>query len=238
LTYKNFNTDRVMRWRLLLEEFGPELFYVKGNKNIPADFFSRCTTLDESADLYVQEKHTPEPERLASEFGLTDADLPEVVYPLLYRTLQRHQKADASLLTTAQTRAGYTVKNFRGGGTERHLVCRNDRIVVPSSLRERIVDWYHEVLCHPGVNRTEKTIRQHFTWHKMSDDIKRKISLCPTCQRTKKHVQKYGHLPPKEAETAPWEQLCVDLVGPYQIRKDKNKVLVLHAVTMIDPATG
>ena len=25
LTYKQFNTDRVMRWRLLIEEFGPEM---------------------------------------------------------------------------------------------------------------------------------------------------------------------------------------------------------------------
>ena len=30
LTYKNFNTERVMRWRLILEEFGPELKYIKG----------------------------------------------------------------------------------------------------------------------------------------------------------------------------------------------------------------
>ena len=32
LTYKNFNTDCVMRWRLILEQFGPELIYVKGEK--------------------------------------------------------------------------------------------------------------------------------------------------------------------------------------------------------------
>ena len=30
ITYKFFNTERVMRWRLILEEFGPELKYIKG----------------------------------------------------------------------------------------------------------------------------------------------------------------------------------------------------------------
>ena len=30
LTYKFFNTERVMRWRLILKEFGPELKYIKG----------------------------------------------------------------------------------------------------------------------------------------------------------------------------------------------------------------
>ena len=30
LTYKHFNTERVMRWRLVLKDFGPELKYTKG----------------------------------------------------------------------------------------------------------------------------------------------------------------------------------------------------------------
>jgi RNase H-like domain found in reverse transcriptase len=30
LTYTNFNTECVMQWRLLLEELGPELIYIKG----------------------------------------------------------------------------------------------------------------------------------------------------------------------------------------------------------------
>ena len=36
LTTKNFKTDRVMRWRLLLEEYGPELKYLEGHKIIVA----------------------------------------------------------------------------------------------------------------------------------------------------------------------------------------------------------
>ena len=37
LTYKTFTAERVLRWRLLLEEYGPELRYVKGYKNILAN---------------------------------------------------------------------------------------------------------------------------------------------------------------------------------------------------------
>ena len=33
LTYKKFNAERVMRWCLILEEFGPELKYIKGKNN-------------------------------------------------------------------------------------------------------------------------------------------------------------------------------------------------------------
>ena len=37
LTYTFFNTERVMLWRLILEEFGPELKYIKGENNAVAD---------------------------------------------------------------------------------------------------------------------------------------------------------------------------------------------------------
>ena len=40
LTCKNFNTERVICWRLVLEEYGPELKYIKGEHNVVADALS------------------------------------------------------------------------------------------------------------------------------------------------------------------------------------------------------
>ena len=42
LTHKlsTFTTQRVMRWRLLLEEYGPEFAYKKGSENCIADVLS------------------------------------------------------------------------------------------------------------------------------------------------------------------------------------------------------
>ena len=34
LTCRNFNTDRLLRWRLILKEYGPDIKYIKGDKNI------------------------------------------------------------------------------------------------------------------------------------------------------------------------------------------------------------
>ena len=34
LTYVNFNVERVMRWRLIIEEYSPELIYLKGEHNL------------------------------------------------------------------------------------------------------------------------------------------------------------------------------------------------------------
>jgi len=37
LTHKNFNTERVMRWHLIIDKFGPTFVYMKGSANIVAD---------------------------------------------------------------------------------------------------------------------------------------------------------------------------------------------------------
>ena len=46
LTYKILNTVRVMRWRLILEEYNPELLYIQGSKNIEADALNRVDVVD------------------------------------------------------------------------------------------------------------------------------------------------------------------------------------------------
>ena len=58
------------------------------------------------------------------------------------------------------------------------------------------------------------------------------------CQKNKRRHKKYGHLPEKEAEAIPWDKMCLDLIGPYIIRRKNKTRLVCRCVTMIDPATG
>ena len=94
------------------------------------------------------------------------------------------------------------------------------------------------MLCHSGVVRTEQTIRQHLTWPGLRNHVLACIQTCDVCQRYKKQKCHYGPLPAKNAEAQPWEILCVDLIGPYHIRRKGKKPLQLQAATMIDPATG
>ena len=71
------------------------------------------------------------------------------------------------------------------------------------------------MLCHPGEIRTEHTIRQHFDFKALRTTVHEVCKKCLTCQRAKTTNQKYGKLPPKQAETNPWDTLWVDLIGPY-----------------------
>ena len=238
LIYKKFNTERVMRWRLLLEEFSPEITYIKGPHNVVADALSRLelTPTSLEANLFTIKN--------AELFGKDEADLP--VYPLEYRIIDHFQQRDTLLINKLkQSAPDYHTKSFRGGGKERMLICRKGKIVIPKALSKRVITWYHDTLCHPGINRTEETIGQHLWWPNMRDEITSFVTKCPTCQKNKKQRKKYGHLPEKAAETDPWDTLCVDLIGPYSIRRvGKNSSrkgvdpLTVKCCTMIDPATG
>ena len=94
------------------------------------------------------------------------------------------------------------------------------------------------MLCHPGETQTEKTLRQHFDWKGLHTTVHGVCMKCPSCQREKITNHKYGKLPPKQAETNPWDTICLDLIGPYTIPQKGKNPLKLWCLTMIDPATG
>ena len=55
LTYVNFNVERVMRWHLIIEEYLPELIYLKGENNIVADALSRLELISPKNQQQIQQ---------------------------------------------------------------------------------------------------------------------------------------------------------------------------------------
>ena len=232
LTYKTFNSDRVMRWRLYIEEYSPDLQYIKGTHNVVADALSR---LDMEEIPFEDTKET--------FLGLMECfakkpDVPDF-HPLNYQHLKIAQGKDKTIQNIIKmTNSKFAMKEFHAGEKSTSLICYNGKIVIPNLLQKHVINWYHTTLCHPGINRTEETIGQHLWWPKMRDHITNYVKICPLCQRNKRRQKKYGLLPPKLAEATPWDKLCVDLIGPYKIRRKGKEDLICRCVTMIDPATG
>jgi len=86
LVYKHFNTERVMRWRLLLEEFGPQLTYIKGANNIVADALS-CLNISE--EDFSQDAFN-------GELAADDDEFPDE-FPLSYKEIAYQQGKDKAL---------------------------------------------------------------------------------------------------------------------------------------------
>jgi hypothetical protein len=61
----------------------------------------------------------------------------------------------------------------------------------------------------------------------MREQITNKVSTCAICQTQKKQYKKYGLLPEKDAEAMPWDRLCVNLIGPSEIKSNKKELRFL-----------
>jgi hypothetical protein len=57
-------------------------------------------------------------------------------------------------------------------------------------------------------------------------------------RRTRGDKRKMGCYSQKKLRQHPRDKLCVDLIGPYRVRRKGKKDLICKCVTMIDPATG
>ena len=117
LTYKHFNTERVMRWRLILEEFGPELKYIKEENNVVADALSRLEKSPIQEILNISEL-----------YGYDDEDLPDSAYPIRYHEIAKAQETDAKSQQKLVSHKDYTLDTFRGGDKDHRLIFRNNKI--------------------------------------------------------------------------------------------------------------
>ena len=89
-------SDRVMRWKLLLEEFGITTTHVKGLDNVVADPMSRLDFVsDEEVEANQTGPHPHFPEVLCAEI----LNLEEEEFPLDLAVIHRYQQASKKLGT-------------------------------------------------------------------------------------------------------------------------------------------
>jgi hypothetical protein len=58
------------------------------------------------------------------------------------------------------------------------VLCKNGKLMIPTSLRHRAVSWYHHYLQHPGHSRLEETMRSVMYWKDMLTTIRRYVKTC------------------------------------------------------------
>ena len=233
LTYDTLTTQRVLRWRLFIEEFHPTFHCIKGIDNVIADAISRlpqCTESIVDTDLIQPNLDTDHnAEAFSLEFDnstplqclLYHPVLPEeIIFPLEYSLLHIHQLQDRSLLQQQQMHPQkYLTITLDGINLICHITSLGAPwcIVIPDTLLDPILLWYHQILSHIGMTRLYNTISVHFYHSSLKCRIETMIQSCDICQRTKLPGMGYSHLPPRETLVAPWFEVAVDLIGPWQV---------------------
>ena len=250
MTYERYTSDRVMRWHLLVEEFGPEFRYIKGKHNLIADALSRLemepSKLEDKPTSFlcmaaimvrtdcIKDDLDPDVFENAENFGETTKERSDYTFPMDMPYIAEMQEKDSRLMKEIKKdNHKYELKKI-----ERTLVLTRDgKIFIPTAVRNDVTAWYHEYLCHPGATRTEATIRATMTWPGLTKDVQAHCKKCKLCQIHKKNRKQYGKLPAKVAEATPWQIVCIDLVGPWSV-KTPSGIKKLSAFTAIDPATS
>ena len=236
-------SDRVYRWRLLLEEYGPEIIYIKGIHNTVADAISRLefipqTLKEEQQNWMIRTKlwcraklahKNREDEIFNYVFAHRNDD--EEIFPLTVEEIVTAQLTDKAI---QKNKSDYETKLVENN----HVLCKDGRLVIPTKLQHRAIAWYHHYLQHPGHTRLEETLKQAMYWTGMRTSVRQYVKRCKSCQVNKRSKHSYGKLPPKQVLSIPWETLCVDLIGPYTIKGKDGTVLDFMCLTMIDPVSN
>ena len=139
LTYKVFNTARVMRWRLILEEYRPDLQHLKGDKNVVADALSRLHLLPPTkSECNLDIEDIPTTHKLAEAFAHACKEISkDDLSPLSFKSVQRAQQTDVDLLRKVETSRECEFRSFHGGDKARKLICTPDGHIVILEVLQR-----------------------------------------------------------------------------------------------------
>ena len=163
-------SDRVMRWRLLLEEYGPTFKHVKGVDNVVADAISI---------IPIEDDEDP-PEELCAAINIED-DI-GTQFPMETSFLNSEQKWEFEKSNKFKI---YFSKNKKFFGKivvdSVELTSFKEKTYVPNRVRNSILNWYHHFLCHPGSSRLASTIGHVMLWPGIQADAVNFTRTCSTC---------------------------------------------------------
>ena len=115
-----------------------------------------------------------------------------------------------------------------GSGHRKDRVIK--QIVVPHSLRDKILKAYHDSLLagHAGIERTFQAIRLKYYWTSMFADIKQYVQTCTDCQVQKRDFhKKAAPLRPLPVPGRLFDRLQCDFIGPFPKTKLGHRYIFL-----------
>lgn len=91
--------------------------------------------------------------------------------------------------------------------TKEGMICRGQRLIVPSAARMEILRKLH--MSHRGVVACQSKAREYFYWPTINQDVERYISKCKICQQHQRANQK-EILFNQDLPGRPWQKVACD----------------------------
>ena len=103
-----------------------------------------------------------------------------------------------------------------------------DTFYVPKTCTNDIIRYFHygNNFYHQGIQRTYNNIKQHFYWKNMFEQIENQVSQCEHCKLKNAKQNKNEGLYHPIMKANPFEQICLDIVGPLPVTSRDNRYLL------------
>jgi transposase InsO family protein len=201
-------SSKILRWKLLIQEYDFHIEHIPGKFNVVSDTFSRVVPSNKQVDpMYahkeIQNSADPErPYRTVSESlaFLCDADV----------TVERCYVIDKFEIPRDKYRLIAAVHNSRRGhfGVEKTI-----KNIIADMVINRPVD-------HNGVIQIARP------WRYMREHVKRFIRCCPCCQKMSQIKTPIETLGFSVSTLEPMERLAIDTIGPLPADKYGNRYII------------
>ena len=213
---------RIERWGLRLQPFAMKIVYKPGKGN-PSDYMSRHPLECDQGNRNLAEEYVA---FICGEAVPNAMTLDEV------KTASVKDKTIQMAIQLTKSGRWHELKNltdreidleellsFRSVKDELTVYCetvllRNDKIVMPKSLRSKAIKLGHEG--HQGMTRTKSYVRSKVWFPNLNAEIEAAIQNCMSCQANTREPRSREPLKMSEMPQGPWQNLSADFCGPLE----------------------
>ncbi|XP_043246361.1 uncharacterized protein K02A2.6-like [Amphibalanus amphitrite] len=207
---------RLSRWAIRLMAYSFSVEHVGGSRNV-ADGLSRLPASTHTPEDDDQLMVAAITDRIARKSAVTrdsiraagaeDEELTRLCRQIVSGWPARSKDCPTDLQPYYRFRNELTVVEG--------LILRGERIVVPSVLRQHLLEQAHE--SHPGIVRTKQRLREIFWWPGMDAAVENIVKSCTVCDAVDKSAKPRNILlQPVPFPEKPWSKLGIDFIGPLE----------------------
>jgi hypothetical protein len=200
---------RLTRWRLRLSDLNFSVQHRAGATNHAADALSRLTTTE--YDTRAISADIP-----CLTISATDAEMVRVLQHLPDPIRIEELVSEQLKYRTEMMAVNHTFEDEDGMWVRMTATDQEKRIVVPSSMQQRVLKLHHDSLTagHPGAKRLYSNISRNFYWQGLTADCYSYVARCLFCIKKSLRLQQKTTALTLFPPQRPFEMVGIDLLGP------------------------
>ena len=106
------------------------------------------------------------------------------------------------------------------------VITKEGKLWIPKDKRKEFIKNIHTSLTHAGTEKVTQYITYKYDMENMKEEIKKVISQCEACQKTKTVTTRTKEETIKLSAKEPWEKIYIDICGPLRETAQRKKYII------------